>query len=80
MPAANNEAECFYENLVDIGLKEEVISQCVLLQKEGKDKQLLAVLKNSRKDLLNDIHIQQKRLDCLDYLVNLLSKKSRKEW
>ncbi len=74
MPEANNESECFYENLVDIGLDEEMISRCMRLKKEGKNKELLGTLQNSRRDLLDDIHGKQKELDCLDYLLHRLSK------
>ncbi|MCD8046821.1 MAG: hypothetical protein LUE90_09390 [Clostridiales bacterium] len=74
MPEANNEAQCFYENLRDIGFGEEMISRCVLLQKEGRDRELLFILQSSRRDLLNGIHTEQKKLDCLDYLVNRLNK------
>ncbi len=75
MPEANNEAQRFYENLVDIGFSDEMISSCVLMQKEGRNKELLRALQNSRRDLLTNIHTEQKRLDCLDYLVNWLNKR-----
>ncbi|MCD8195720.1 MAG: hypothetical protein LUE24_00880 [Lachnospiraceae bacterium] len=78
MPEANNEAQCLYENLRDIGLREETISHCVLLQKEGRDRELLSILQSSRRDLLTHIHTEQKKLDCLDYLVNRLNKKRDK--
>lgn len=74
MPDANNEAQCFYQNLVDIGLGEEVISRCVLLHQEGRSRELLTALQSSRRDLLAQIHAEQKKLDCLDYLVYTLNK------
>ncbi|MCD8131838.1 MAG: hypothetical protein LUE16_11295 [Lachnospiraceae bacterium] len=80
MAEANNEAQCFYENLVDIGFGEEMISHCVMLQKEDRDRELLVTLKNSRKDLLANIHADQKKLDCLDYLMNWLDKKRAKKY
>ncbi|MCD7863367.1 MAG: hypothetical protein LUG61_07615 [Lachnospiraceae bacterium] len=75
MPDANNEAQRFYQNLIDIGLGEETISHCVFLKKEGRNRELLLTLQNSRRTLLEQIHIDQKRLDCLDYLVCRLNKK-----
>ena len=75
MPEANNEAQCFYENLVDIGLSNETISRCIRMQKEGRNKELLRTLQSSRGDLLNNIHAEQKKLDRLDYLVNWLNKR-----
>ncbi len=74
MPEANNEAQRFYENLKDIGFGEEMISRCVLLQKEGRDRELMFILQDGRRNLLNGIHAEQKKLDCLDYLVNRLNK------
>jgi len=74
MPEANNEAQRFYENLKDIGFGEKMISRCVLLQKEGRDRELLFILQDSRRNLLDGIHTEQKKLDCLDYLVNRLNK------
>ncbi len=75
MPEAGNEAQCFYENLIDIGLEAEMVSRCVLLKKEGRTRELLLLLQNSRRDLLTRIHGDQKRLDCLDYLLNRLNQK-----
>ncbi|MCD8054592.1 MAG: hypothetical protein LUF00_11270 [Lachnospiraceae bacterium] len=80
MPEANNESQRFYQNLQDIGFGEEMIAHCVLLQKEGRDRELQVTLQNSRRDLLNHIHTEQKKLDCLDYLVNRLSKKGAKKY
>ncbi|MCD8038543.1 MAG: hypothetical protein LUE96_05595 [Lachnospiraceae bacterium] len=74
MPEANNEAQCFYQNLIDIGFGEEMSSHCVTLQKEGRRKELLIALKNRRQDLLRHIHEEQKKLDCLDYLVCQVEK------
>ncbi|MCD8019001.1 MAG: hypothetical protein LUF92_05270 [Clostridiales bacterium] len=70
MPEANNESQRFYQNLIDIGFGEEMIAHCVLLQKEGRNRELRVTLQNSRRDLLDHIHTEQKKLDCLDYLVN----------
>ena len=75
---ANNEAQSFYENLMDIGFSDEMITRLVLLQKEGRNRELLGALQSSRRDLLANIHTEQKKLDCLDYLVNWLKKKENK--
>ncbi len=75
MPEANNAQQCFYENLMDIGFGEEMIARCVRLQKEGRNEELLRTLQISRRNLLHNIHTEQKKLDCLDYLVHQLRKK-----
>lgn len=74
MPDGNNEAQRFYQNLVDIGFEEETISRCVLLREKGNGKELLRTLQSGRRDLLNHIHAEQKRLDWLDYLVYRLNR------
>ncbi|MCD8154534.1 MAG: hypothetical protein LUF78_07615 [Clostridiales bacterium] len=79
MPEANNESQRFRQNLIDIGFGEEMIAHCVLLKKEGRDRELRVTLQNSRRDLLEHIHTEQKKLDCLDYLVNWLDKKGAKK-
>ncbi len=75
MPEANNEAQRFRENLIDIGFGEEMIAHCSLLQKEGRNEDLLRILRLRRRDLLNSIHAEQKKLDCLDYLAYQLRRK-----
>ncbi len=75
MPEANNEAQRFYQNLIDIGLGDEVISRCIYLKNENRIKELMITLQSSRRDLLHHIHEDQKKLDCLDYLVCWLNKK-----
>ncbi|MCD8383953.1 MAG: hypothetical protein LUC39_03230 [Clostridiales bacterium] len=77
MPDVNNEAQRFYQNLVDIGFEEEMISRCVLLRERGRRRELLRTLQGGRRDLLNHIHAEQKKLDCLDYLVYRLNQEER---
>ncbi|MCD7887594.1 MAG: hypothetical protein LUG44_08260 [Clostridiales bacterium] len=77
MPEANNEAQRFHQNLIDIGFGEEMVSRCVLLKQEGRTGELLLMLKDSRRDLLTRIHAEQKQLDCLDYLVHRLNRGGR---
>ncbi|MCD7828808.1 MAG: hypothetical protein LUC35_03410 [Clostridiales bacterium] len=77
MPEANNEAQRFHQNLIDIGFGEEMVSRCVLLKQEGRTGELLLMLKDSRRDLLTRIHAEQKQLDCLDYLVHQLNRGGR---
>ncbi|MCD8116614.1 MAG: hypothetical protein LUE21_05795 [Oscillospiraceae bacterium] len=75
MPEASNEAQCFYQNLVDIGFGEDMIARCVLLKKQGRSRELLIALQGGRRTLLANIHTEQKKLDNLDYLIYQLNKK-----
>ncbi len=74
MPNANNEAQRFYQNLLDAGCNNELVNRCVNLKNTGKEKELLLILRDKRKELLDNIHSFQKKLDCLDYLVYWLNK------
>ncbi|MCC8182931.1 MAG: hypothetical protein LIO45_08190 [Clostridiales bacterium] len=74
MPDGNNEAQRFYQNLVDIGFEEAMISRCVLLRERGRRRELLRTLQSGRRDLLNHIHAEQQKLDYLDYLVYQLNQ------
>ncbi|MCD8218541.1 MAG: hypothetical protein LUD01_11010 [Clostridiales bacterium] len=75
MPEANNEAQCFYQNLIDIGFEEEMVSFCTRLKTEDRNNDLLITLQNRRRDLLRQIHEERRKIDCLDYLVCQLKKK-----
>ncbi|MCD8047889.1 MAG: hypothetical protein LUD80_04955 [Clostridiales bacterium] len=74
MPERNSETQRFYQNLTDIGFGEEMISRCVSLRERGQSKELLRTLQSGRRDLLNHIHAEQKKLNWLDYLVYRLNR------
>ncbi len=44
------------------------------LTEQGKTREALALLAGHRKALLDSCHAQQKKLDCLDYLVYRMEK------
>ncbi len=75
MPNANNEAQRFYQNLIDAGCSNEIVNRCVNLRNAGEENELLLILGSKRKELLDNIHCFQERLDCLDYLMYRLNKK-----
>lgn len=57
------------ENLRDAGCGEEFISRFLELERESDEKAQLAALAKYRRSLLEDVHICQKKLDVLDYLI-----------
>lgn len=62
------------ENLADVGMNENEVSEC--LQMLGK-KQYAALdrfLADYRKKLLNSVHKYSERIDCLDYFTYTLKK------
>ncbi len=58
-----------HECLTDAGCSPAQIDQFDALRNTGSLKDQLRLLENHRRLLLDSIHSQQKKLDCLDYLV-----------
>ena len=61
--------EAVIQNLKDAGCNQETIDQFMDCLKRGALSEQLQVLSRYRRSLLDKIHIEQKRIDCLDYLV-----------
>ena len=53
-------------NLVDAGCPEALIEEFATLSDPGEQ---MRWLRRYRRDLLDGIHSEQKKLDCLDYLI-----------
>ena len=60
------------QNLNDAGCDAEMIQKCITLQNEGKTREQLRLLGRQRRNLLHVIHENQKRIDCLDYLIHCI--------
>lgn len=66
------------ENLLDAGCDTELIERFMALTGQGKEREALALLAKHRKHLLDCCHAEQKKIDCLDYLVYQIKKEARK--
>lgn len=69
MAEASDAQGILYQNLIDAGCGEEMIRQCVLLAQGGRKAEMLRLLSHHKKALLDAVHLSQKQIDCLDYLV-----------
>lgn len=58
------------QNLNDAGCDVETIQKCITFHNEGKTREQLRLLAQQRRNLLRAIHENQKRIDCLDYLIH----------
>lgn len=67
------------QNLEDAGCKESLIEEYIEYEDQGMIHQKLMLLKNQRKHLLEKIHEEQRRLDCLDYLIYTTKKQEKIE-
>lgn len=61
-------------NLNDAGCDEAIIRRYLQLQKEGKRQEQLRLLSIHRLSLLDQVHVSQHMIDCLDYLVYEMKK------
>lgn len=69
-----NNDEAIKQNLIDAGCSEQLIQQFISLQAEHKTEEILSLLSKQRKNLLDGVHAEERKIYCLDYLVNKLKK------
>lgn len=76
MALATDAESILRQNLLDAGCDPETIQRCVLLIQLGETAKLAAILANHRQVLLDAVHQNEERIDCLDYLLYQLKKQS----
>ena len=76
MPEASDTKGIFRQNLIDAGCGPELVRQCVLLVQQKETSELMRVLSRHRRVLLDIVHQNEKRIDCLDYLIYNLEKQN----
>ena len=62
------------QNLKDAGCDKKTVERFMELEEEGKTKEQLDLLANHRRQLLDRVHKEEKRINCLDYLVYQMQK------
>ena len=71
----NPYAYTIVQNLKDAGCTDEMVEKFMALQdSEGEEQQLIR-LAIHRKHLLEKLHQDERRIDCLDYLIYQMEKK-----
>lgn len=65
-----------FQNLKDADCDSDLITKFFRLENEGKISEQLRLLSTHRKNLLNKLHINQKQIDCLDFLIFKIEHKS----
>ncbi len=66
-------------NLKDAGCDETTIDRYFRLRKEGRVKEQYRLLSMQRALLLDRVHVSQRMVDCLDYLVYEMKKEESKK-
>lgn len=64
------------QNLKDAGCKEDIIQSFMEKLQSGKQMQGIQLLQQHRCGLLNNLHKDQSRIDCLDYLLFMIKKQN----
>lgn len=65
------------QNLADAGCDAKLTQQFLSLMEQGQEKAGLTLLARHRKNLLEHCHAEERKINCLDYLVYQLGKKAK---
>ena len=66
------------QNLLDAGCDQQTTDSCMACFSEGNMAKMLPALAKHRRALLEELHKEQKRIDCLDYLVYTIERNEKK--
>jgi len=69
MAEINDEYGMVRQNLIDAGCDPQTMASCLGCFDEGNLAKMLPALAKHRQALLDKLHREQKRIDCLDYLI-----------
>ena len=74
--AGNPYAYTVLQNLKDAGFTDEMVEKFMDLQDSEDEEQQIQLLSGHRKHLLEKLHREEKRIDCLDYLLYQMNQKA----
>ncbi len=74
MPEASDTKGILRQNLIDAGCSQEIIQRCMDLVQRKNTAEMKRILATHRRTLLDAVHAEQKKIDCLDYLVYKMDK------
>ena len=78
-PATPMTAQALLDNLEDAGCDSSFVERFLALERSGQYRELLRLLSDHRRHLIDCLHREERRIDCLDYLVYQLEKRSAGE-
>lgn len=74
MAEINDQRGLLIQNLEDAGCDKELTQKCLGLAKNENLSELLKILSAYKQQLLSVVHVKQKEVDCLDYLIYSIKK------
>lgn len=78
-PAAPMTAQALLDNLEDAGCDAQFAERFLELERSGRHREQLKLLSDHRRQLLDSLHREGRRIDCLDYLVYQMEKRCAEE-
>lgn len=66
-------------NLKDAGCNDRMVEKFFQLRKDGKNSEQMRLLITQRKSLLRRIHENQKKIDCLDFMIFNIKQSGKKQ-
>ena len=79
MPEINDSQGYIRQNLLDAGCDRKTTESCMACFTAGAPVKMLPQLAKHRRTLLDALHREQKRIDCLDYLVYTIEKNEKQK-
>ena len=73
-------ARALLDNLEDAGCDAQFAERFLALEQSGQYREQLRLLSGHRQQLLDCLHREERRIDCLDYLVYQLEKRRAGEF
>ena len=74
MAEASDTQGILWQNLLDAGCGADIMRRCMELAEKRESAELLRLLSHHRRELLDTVHQNEKRIDCLDYLIYQIEK------
>ena len=74
MAEASDTEGILRQNLIDAGCDLELVQQCMDLAQGERMEEMKRILTRHTQTLLDMIHAEQKKIDCLDYLFYNMEK------
>ena len=71
--------QALLDNLEDAGCGPEFAERFLALEQSGQHREQLKLLSDHRRHLLDRLHREERRIDCLDFLVYQLERRSAGE-
>ena len=79
MPASALTPQALLDNLEDAGCDSSFVERFLALERSGQYRELLRLLSDHRRHLIDCLHREERRIDCLDYLVYQMEKHRTEE-